>query len=166
MRSDRLKRSIVLYVFIALMILTSLSFCINSGLYARFSTVKTVNSSARVASFTVSVGESYSVDKVLFDNISPGKNQSYTIEVVLNSEVAVRCLVRLSSTCNLPLAYSINGVNLEPNDATAKTVVEIEPNKGSVELKLIASWPLSANDLSYLGEIDAVQITITVEQID
>jgi hypothetical protein len=140
-----------------LLCLTLLSVHLSSGLYARYTSTVSGSDSARVAKFEVKDVGTFSKD--LYLEYNPGVSNSYTVVIENHSEVAVKCSVdveRLSN--NIPLNVSISGditdVTFAPNDAAGKTV------------RLALEWPGTKNDAAYSYEVDAIRVSVSVEQID
>lgn len=148
-----------------LSVLTLLSFCINAGLYARYTTAASAADSARVAAFTIQAGETYTSAEIIFADLTPGESQSYLVTLTSGSETALTCLARISTTGNLPLTFQLNGAAV-PTDSGTAQIITLEPGESNLELTLTASWPAEETDGKYIDEIDAVRLIITAEQVD
>lgn len=160
------KNHISLRIAAILFILTMFSFCINSGLYASYSTNSDTQDSARIAVFSVKPDESYTTAAIEFSEMAPGETIDYYFTVSSDSDVSLKCFVSLSTTENLPLSFTINdNIALDSNGESVEAVT-LSPHQSGVTLKLTASWPSGENNIAYLSEIDAVRLTFTSVQVD
>lgn len=162
----KLNNHIFLRIAVVLLIITLLSFCLNSGIFARYTSKDSSNDSAVVASFSVEPGESYTIPAIQFGNMAPGESQEYQFTLSSSSDVSVKCLVNLKATANLPLKYSVNGLDVVANDNISTEILTLAPHQGEVTVTLSILWNESDNQISYLSEIDAVRLTIIAEQVD
>lgn len=153
MRAKHAKGHISLRVALVLLVLTLLSFSVNAGLFARYTVTGASSDSARVAKFSVTLDETFTTPAIVFENMAPGESKSYSFAVESKSETAVRLIIESASTTgNLPLKYSLSNAVIAPNSTNT--------------VELTATWSGADNNLQYLGEIDAVRITIKAEQVD
>ncbi len=140
-----------------LLCLTLFSFWMSRGFYARYSTTITGEDSARVAKFEILRTGTYSEDLVI--ELAPGETTTKTIVITNNSEVVVEYSLDVENlTENLPLKLEM--------ETHAEQQIAIGD---SVELDVTISWPATTNDsklASLSSEIDAVRVTVGVDQID
>lgn len=116
------------------------------------------------ASFNVSAGTT-NTSTILFSDMFPGDSKNWNFSITNDSEVSVRIVMKVESTKNLPLNYSVGGTSLPIGKAT-QIYVFAPGSSNTVDFSLTASWPQSQNNVKYLYEADAVTITITAEQVD
>ena len=136
-----------------------------TGRYARYTTASTVSDSARVAKFVVSQslvqGSTDLTTTVPVPDIKPGETVTCTVEVVMDTEVAVRNTITVSSLYeNLPLEFKIG-----PSDGGTCTE-DCQPGKHSKTYEIHITWPSDQNNVQYIGMVDLLNITVTSEQID
>lgn len=138
----------LVYLLIATFLFTGVSF-------SKYATTASGSDEARVAVFDfefVLTGSGSQSEVVAVDTY-PGFNGTYTIQVTDKSEVAMKYKVTAENlTDNTPIA-----VALEHNG-------EYLTESGDLTLKL--TWDSKNNAAVYAGEVDAIRITVTAEQID
>lgn len=141
--------------------LTLFSVHLTSGLYARYTTSASGSDSARVARFDIKqTGELMQLIEL---DVWPGfTSEDYTIVLENNSEVAVAYTVSVERlTENLPLTLTIDGESgLAASGTMQANAVD------SVNYRLQIAWGSGGNDERLSYEIDAIRVTVRVEQID
>ena len=143
----------LVYLLIATFLFTGVSF-------SKYATTASGSDEARVAAFDfefVLTGSGNQSEVVAVDTY-PGFNGTYTIKVTDKSEVAMKYTVTAENlTGNTPIA-----VALEHNSTAYGG--EYLTESGDLTLKL--EWDSKDNAAAYAGEVDAIRITVTAEQID
>ncbi len=134
-----------------------------AGMFARYSVSDSAGDSAQVAEFSVSVGNVYEVEVPFFD-MYPGSSKEWEFSIVSSSEVSVACDVRVTTTGNLPLTFTVDGCDVTGQGATVGTLAPGADQK--ITCKLCAVWPESENDAAYAGEVDAIKLMIVARQVD
>lgn len=143
----------LVYLLIATFLFTGVSF-------SKYATTASGSDEARVAAFDFEfvLTGSGAESKVVAVDTYPGFDESYTIQVTDKSEVAMKYKVTAENlTDNTPIA-----VALEYNGTAYGG--EYLTESGDLSLKL--TWDSKNNAASYAGEVDAIRITVTAEQID
>lgn len=136
-------------VFFALLLTVYFS----NGLYARYSTTATSSDSARVARFSF-VDNFDEQSQVLPSVLSPGESTSTSISIKNDGEVALVYVVKINNlTNNLPI---------DDQTITSDTIYPGEETTFVWSL----DWPKEDNSISYMGKMDLIKITVTVEQAD
>ena len=116
------------------------------------------------ASFNVSAGTTNS-STIIFADMYPGATQNWDFDITNESEVAVRIVVTVETTGNLPLTYSVGNLSIPIGKATE--IYSFAPGADeTVDFSLKASWSELNKDQQYLNEVDAVTVTISAEQVD
>lgn len=144
-----------------LLCLTIFSVHLTSGLYARYTTTGTGQDEARVAKFDIS--EDFAgFSETLILGVSPGTTTK-EINIKNSSEVAVRCTLEVeNTTLNIPFLFSVG--SSEPTAGGCSVSHELAPNE-EVTLSLNAHWAQDGA-LQYMGMVDLVKLSLSVEQID
>lgn len=143
----------LVYLLIATFLFTGVSF-------SKYATTASGSDEARVAAFDfefVLTGSGNQSEVVAVDTY-PGMDKTYTVKVTDKSEVAMKYTVTAENlTENTPLKVTLNnnGVSYGGEYLT-----------GSDELSLNLKWESRDNAAGYAGEVDAIRITVTAEQID
>lgn len=148
----------LVYLLIATFLFTGVSF-------SKYATTASGSDEARVAAFDFEfvLTGSGAESKVVAVDTYPGFDESYTIQVTDKSEVAMKYKVTAENlTDNTPLTAAITLDGEAYDSATFFTTSE----HGTRELELTLSWDGNNNAASYAGEVDAIRITVTAEQID
>ena len=143
----------LVYLLIATFLFTGVSF-------SKYATTASGSDEARVAAFDfefVLTGSGNQSEVVAVDTY-PGMDKTYTVKVTDKSEVAMKYKVTAENlTDNTPIA-----VALEHNGTAYDN--EYLTEGGDLTLKL--EWDSKDNAAVYAGEVDAIRITVTAEQID
>lgn len=162
-------KSILWILFFAVILTTYMS----GGLYARYSTAAGDSDSARVAKFDIEIdGTTISkTEHLTIKDFKPGDSIEHKIKVVIDSEVSVKCTIKVITTGNLPLTFKIDANELnavtkiltyEQNvDPTGSTTVEILK---TLEINYVTDG-ISDNYMDS-HEVDIIDIIVTAEQID
>ena len=143
-----------------------------SGLYARYASTASGGDSARVAKFSFTEN-SASQTQIVSASLVPGGTEAITIKVENTGEVALRYVVSVKNqTNNIPLEYYIPSEPPTPFtnvDGTNEYIGHsgvIAPGT-TVDFTWLLKWSSSdALALDRVGQIDYVQITFSVEQVD
>ena len=143
----------LVYLLIATFLFTGVSF-------SKYATTASGSDEARVAAFDfefVLTGSGNQSEVVAVDTY-PGMDKTYTVKVTDKSEVAMKYKVTAENlTNNTPIA-----VTLEHNS----TAYDHEYLTESGDLALKLEGDSKDNAAAYAGEVDAIRITVTAEQID
>ena len=92
--------------------------------------------------------------------ISPGKSVDKTITVANDSEVAVEYeIIARNEHNNLPLQFQLM------DGETPVDAAQLAPGK-TKDLTFRIIWEAGYTSDSYIGMVDAIQLTITATQID
>jgi hypothetical protein len=157
-----------------LLCLTLISTHMTSGLYAKYITFADGSDNARVAEFSIS--QSLQITKgdntpaetfIIGDDLYPGKRTTYTYSVTNNSEVAVEFIVSGRELLgDLPLVIRSGETSVELV-AQAKDCASLmlSPKQSGV-LTFYVEWPETQNDISFVGMISQIEITVRAEQKD
>lgn len=129
--------------------------------YAKYSTSFSDSDSARVAKFDISmsinsVGQGSISETLIIEDVYPGWEETYTVNIANNSEVAVNYSVSPSLLYQLPLSFSVNGSPAGSLDIGGSATVELTVRWDDTED--------SAKAKEYADEIDAVTVTLVCEQ--
>ena len=91
------------------------------------------------ASFNVSAGTT-NTSTIVFSDMFPGDTQNWNFSITNDSEVAVRIMLKVESTKNLPLNYSVGSTSVSIGKATQ--IYSFAPGATeTVNFSLKASWP-------------------------
>lgn len=156
MRQHNKKTPTVFYVGVMLLCAFLVTSHMMSGLYARYTSAASNDSSARVAKFEFSDNWQAQSQTLLipYQDMYPGKKITVPIEIKNNGEVAIKCIVKVENlTGNLPI---------ETKEVYNQPVPMNSRNKFNIEIE----WQKSENSLDYAGKVDLVRVTVTVEQVD
>jgi len=161
-----IKTPLVFKLGVVLLVVLMLTFHMTGGLYARYSTTASGGDSARVAKFDFEIGaDSITQFQNLSLDMAPGENQTVQIKVQNKGEVALRCVVTaVNLTGNLPIQIAEATGDLQNGDIVA--VSRDIGIGGTVEFDWTVVWPEADADITYVGKIDVIKITVAVEQID
>lgn len=160
MTENRKAHVIVLRAAAVLLILVMLSTSMVAGRYARYTSSASGNDSARVAKFRVT--ESGELKTTFIVKISPGKSVDKTITVANDSEVAVEYeIIARNEHNNLPLQFQL----MDMDGETPVDAAQLAPGK-TKDLTFRIIWEAGYTSDSYIGMVDAIQLTITATQID
>ena len=156
----RKKKRLPLFVWLAYGLLATLLF---AGV--TFSSYVTTSSSldqARVAKFDVTEQKMVDVEV----EITPYKPAYFPFEVVNDSEVAVKYTVTVEKlTNNVPLLFNLHGFGALQEVTETKYTLSQDSDPGdSAEYKL--EMLLDGNELSYMGMVEHIRVTVDAVQID
>lgn len=155
-------RPVVFYATMLLFLLTMITTSMTSGLYARYTTAASGEDSARVAAFSIQsegeLSQSFSL------SLLPGGDTSKAIEITYSGEVAVRYVLTVESTGNLPLTFSIDGQTAAKQ--SNQITVKLSPGTHTKEHTLRIAWPIDENGYGYSTEMDLITVRVECEQID
>lgn len=164
---NKTKGNLLIRVAAVLFCLTLFSTYIVAGLLARYSTSTQSGDYARVAKF--SIEGSGKLLQALEVAIFPGEEAPADLVITNNSEVAVEYTVTVTNeTNNLPLIFRMGKADSEPKpigDGTAFTDQQL-PGSHTDKYTLYIEWPAEKNDLSLMGMVDYITVTVTATQID
>ena len=151
---EKLKQNVwrIVFVAFALSLLTS-HFSFQYA--ARYVSRDSASDGARVAKFEFLLVSDLttSTELLVVENIKPGDVQSYQVVLQNASEVALLCKVTPKKlTDNLPLKMDSISVEVEIGDR--------------VEVTFNIEWPSTENSPEFMGQVDVVELTVSVEQID
>jgi len=158
------KKRLPLFVWLAYGLVATLLF-----VGVTFSSYVTTSSSldqARVAKFNVTEQEMVNVEV----EITPYEPAYFPFEVVNDSEVAVKYTVTVEKlTNNVPLLFKLHGFGsavdaLEKKGETKYTLSKDSNPGEQVTYKL--EMLLDGNDLSYMGMVEHIRVTVDAVQID
>lgn len=145
-----------------LFLLATVTTSMTSGLYARYTTAASGEASARVAAFSIQgegeLSQSFSL------SLLPGDSASKKIEITYSGEVAVRYVLIVESTGNLPLTFSIDGQTAA--EQSHQITVGLSPGTHTKTHTLAIAWPNDKNGYGYSTEMDLITVRVECEQID
>ncbi len=164
---NKAKGNPLIRVAAVLFCLTLFSTYIVAGLLARYSTSAQSGDYARVAKF--SIEGSGTLLQTVVATVSPGSTQTADLVITNNSEVAVEYTVTVTNVSkNLPLSFRMEKKDSAPEpigDGTTFTANQL-PGSHTDEYILYIEWPKGENDLSLMGMVDYITVTVTATQID
>lgn len=167
MREQRIPVSILMALFLlALVLLTVqvLSRYVNGG---------SGGSEAQVARFQVT-SDLTEFQKQLSVELRPGMEESYSFEVLNESEVMAKLVMSLSCEGNLPLQILYKS-GTQAEQVLSENILTIGNPEWTDRLNaedkkktytLTVRWPKDRNDSMYAGGVSTVELKIKVEQID
>lgn len=155
-------KPVILYAAMLLFLLATVTTSMTSGLYARYTTAASGEASARVAAFSIQgegeLSQSFSL------SLLPGEDTSKAIEITYSGEVAVRYVLIVESTGNLPLTFSIDGQTAA--EQSNQITEELSPGTHTETHTLTIAWPSDKNGYGYSTEMDLITVRVECEQID
>lgn len=100
--------------------------------------------------------------------IAPGVSKTFEFVIENESDVAVNCLVKLVTTENLPVTYTISagGASKTMNSGENVEMPSFRPHADPVTYTITATWQTGKNELKYADMTDAVKVYVTTDQID
>jgi hypothetical protein len=151
---QKLKENVwrIAFLVVALCLLTS---HVSFQYAARYVAGDTASDGERVAKFEFLLTSDLTADTQLLvvEDMKPGDEQSYKVVLQNAGEVALLCkVVPKNLTGNLPLKME-----------TVSASVNVG---GSVEVTFKIEWPSTENSPEFMGQVDVVELTVSVEQID
>lgn len=178
MREGRIKLRNFFRLFCGLLIVVLFS----TVTLSKYMTQVTGSSSAAVAGVSLEINNS--TTPIDISNLSPGTSTSYTFSVVnfkdnQVSDVTLDYTVRVSTTGNLPITYTLAPADDEASTENLVTTTNTNEGTGSQtwtggvlaggekvthSYKLTATWAVGEYDISYMNEIDAVEIVVDATQ--
>ena len=145
-----------------LLVVTSFSLSMLSGLYARYTATSEGGDSATVATFSVTE-EHTDLSYDLLLEMSPGTSELRKIRVENNSEVAIAYIVTVRNTTkNVPYCFRLNDSVPELYGCTVTHY--LAPGEAK-ELTLAVTWD-KTGALAYIGMVDLIKIEFTAVQVD
>lgn len=144
----------VFHVSMVLLLLLLLSVHMTGGLLARFTSSYEGSGSARVARFSFT-DHMTAQAQIVPASLAPGESKTTRIEIQNDGEVTLQCTVKIDNlTGNLPIA-----------DQLLPPIVLASGESGALDVTI--DWPSEENSAEkYMGKMDAIRITVTVEQLD
>ena len=122
---------------------------------AKFVSKEVGESQAKVAKFSFIIDSDLTspTGTLAVENMKPGDEFAYGVEIENQSEVAVRCTVQARNISgNLPLILNPVFKDLKANQVA--------------DFTYIVAWNESENSPQYMGQVDWIEFTVQVEQID
>lgn len=155
MKKQNKNTPLVFRIALVLLCVIMASFHFTGGLYARYTAIATAEDSARVAVFEYEFTENFTPDTFTVSaSLCPGEAINNRIEFTNKSEVSLRCVVTVDNlTHNLPIEDCI----------FTSEVVSVNGG-GAVDVEI--QWPADINSIDYMGKVDVLKLTVTVEQVD
>ncbi len=143
--------------------------CIFAGTtFSKYVTNKSNNDHATVAVFDVAINDKTTA--ILNDiEVSPNKDYTYAFTVTsTNTQVAVKHLIKVDSTGNLPLIFKVKQGSTTITLPNGEFVNAGNYNTGAntTEYTLTISWDANHVSEELADEIDLIKLTIAIEQID
>ena len=156
MQQQNRKTPLVFRVSLVLLCVLVISTRLMGGLYARYSTSATGSDSARVAKFSFT--DNYDTQtRNVSAAIAPGSPLPITVEN--NGEVAIQYKISvINLTGNLPIVTSVAAPSetIYPGETKTIDIVFWDTNETNPEYI----------NPEYMGKMDLLQITVSVEQVD
>ncbi len=168
LHKNKTKVNIPIRVAAVLLCLALFSMYLVTGLYARYATSVQSSDNARVAKFSIQ-GKGELITGSIEASLIPGESISATLLIENKSEVAVEYTVEVDNvTDNLPLSFRMekkdgSSPDMQPNDTTFKA--QQIPGNHTDQYTLYIDWKEDA-DLSRMGMVDYITVTVTAAQID
>lgn len=154
MQQQNKKTPLIFRVSLVLLCALVISTRLMGGLYARYSTTATGSDSARVAKFSFSDNYETQMQTVSL-SISPGEDAALPIKITNTGEVALRYTVTVKNlTKNLPIADQTSDSGTLASGASTDT------------FNIIIKWDKNEKSPEYIGKMDLLQITVSVEQVN
>lgn len=147
---------IIFYVGVALLCALLVTSHMMGGLYARYTSGAEGASSARVAKFAFTDNWGTQTQSIPLSGAAliPGKEITVPVTVKNNGEVTIRYTVKVENlTENLPITVG----------ELANETIEIGETE-SFDIKI--EWPSDQNTTDYMGKMDILRVSVTVEQVD
>ncbi len=173
MRKERsIKVDILMCTLAVLLCATLFSTHLVGNLYARYTTSGSSSDSARVAAFNIT--QEKTVSKTIEANITPGTTQITELVITNKSEVAVEYTLTVTNkTGNLPLKFKLAPVDGAPsvttesyeNGISINSACQI-PGDHTDKYALNIVWEPGDNDLTLIGMVDYITVSVTATQID
>ena len=164
---SNIKTPLVFRLGVALLCAMLVTSHLMGGLYAEYTTSATGSDSARVAKFSFGDGDWINNSQSTTLNISamkPGDMVELEVEVENTGEVTIRYQADLTNlTGNLPLKVAIR--ESDQNLDTNQNSISLLPG-ATKELVVVVFWPQTSNSVDFMGKMDLIRITVTVEQVD
>ncbi len=181
-RTDQAKRNIPIRVAAVLFCLTLLSTYLVTGLFARYTSSAEGGDHARVAKFSIQgklTQDGATFKQSIEAGLAPGDSNPATILIENNSEVAVEYTITVKNeTNNLPLSFRMEKGSSSPDvtrDGATFTAQQL-PGDHTDKYTLYIEWPKPEGDgkeqenrekeLSRMGMVDHITVTVTAAQID
>lgn len=144
----------VLYFSLIMLCVFLLSTHLTGGLFARYTTHRSGDDQARVASFNVEDSLTVVSDYIVVTLDTPGVAYNVPVQVHNKSEVAIKYTVRIENiTKNLP-------VTIIPS-----SVLSLDPGESSTPVSIPVMLPEGISP-AYAGKTDVLRVDILIEQID
>lgn len=146
----------IFYVGVALLCALLVTSHMMGGLYARYTSGAEGASSARVAkfAFTESWGMQTQSIPLSGAELIPGGKITVPVTVENNGEVTIRYTVKVENlTGNLPITVG---------DLANETIGIGETKNFNIEIE----WPSDQSKTDYMGKMDILRVSVTVEQVD
>ncbi len=168
LKKNKPKRNIPLRVAAVLFYLTLCTTCLVSGLYARYSTNTQSSNQARVAKFSIK-GDGI-LSQTIEAALIPGENETTSLNIHNNSEVAVEYTVTVSNeTGNLPLHLKMTKTGSTQVQEGTGPITFTEPRLSGGQVDqygLEIQWKAEDNGADWMGKVDHIAVTVTAAQID
>ena len=161
--NNKVKMPLVFKVGALLLLAMIFSLHLLGGVYARYTVTASGSDSARVAKFSFNADLSPQ-SLILPITLSPGESLDQLIEIENSGEASLIYVVTITKlTDNLPILrpegeYDKNA----PITTVIKSAVIAPSESYSVPFSIV--WDKNDNSTEFMGKMDAVKITVSVEQ--
>lgn len=174
-KERKAKENILMFTAAVILCATLLSMHLVGGLYAKYTTRKSDNDSARVAAFNIK--QEGTIFETIKADVTPGTTKSVELIITNKSEVAAEyTLTATNMTGTLPLKFKLASkgntpdatVDSHEDDISTSSARQI-PGEHTDEYTLDIDWEPSENeedDLALMGMVDYITVSVTVTQID
>ncbi len=170
-RSEKTKQSkthfssLIMRIAATLGCLTIISAYLLSGMYARYTTSSSGNDSARVAKWDVAV-KNFAVSSIRLSENAP--DGTYTFTVDNQSEVSVRCIVRVKFP-SAPIAgitLTLGTQTLNTDGTKTEFIFTDAPIKLGYAQSQSVILTVAAENFNNAIDIDGITVWVDAEQVD
>ena len=149
------KHNVFFLSFIVIFSLVLLSSQMVIGINARFVSSDQANDEGRVAKLDVEIDVTDLSDITLTSplKIMPGETETIIVDVKSNSEIMLEGEITVSTLGNLPLTILIDNNKFK-----------FDENTNSFKATVAVIWDEKDNDVKYCGEIDVLQVNVSIVQ--
>ena len=150
------KHNVFFLIFIVIFSLVLLSSQMVMGIQARFISADAADSGkGSVAKLDVEIDVTDLSDITLTSplKIMPGEIETIIVDVKSNSEIMLEGEITLSTLGNLPLTILIDNNKFK-----------FDENTNSFKATVTVIWDEKDNDVKYSGEIDVLQVNVSIVQ--
>lgn len=161
----------LLQLLLVLCAMAVVSFWMLGNLYAKYVTQAGSSSSASVGVFDIEDSNDLKETYVLNPSMTDTEDQTVTITMKNNSDVAARYTFSFATDGNLPLvitAKAPDGVDIKraSDGSNTWTVDKAAGQKLEENYQFVLALDDTAESYKYAGGVGSIQLTVTAEQIE